>query len=50
VHIIGDIDHNIRLIYATVDNRKVNHEAPMNEMDDKICDQVFSIFIDPRTN
>lgn len=50
MHIIGDVGHNIPLIYATLDNRKVNHEAPMNKMDDKICDQVVSILIGPQTN
>jgi len=28
----------------------VNHKAPMNEIDDNICDQLVSIFIDPLTN
>ena len=37
-------------MYAMLDNRQVNHQASLIEMDGKLCDQFFSILIDPGYN
>eukprot|EP00253_Pinus_taeda_P027395 PITA_27395 len=49
-HTVNDVGHNIPRIYAVVDNRQANHQASIIEMDGKLCDQVVSILIDPRSN
>ena len=33
-----------------MDNKEADHHASIIEMDGKICDQVISILIDPRSN
>jgi len=50
VHIVGDVGHRIPRIYATMDNKQVDHHASIIEMDGMLCDQVVSILIDPRSN
>lgn len=37
-------------IYASLDNRRVDHQASTIEVDGKIFDQVDSILLDPRYN
>ena len=44
---VGDVGHNIPKIYTIVENKQVDHQASIIEMDGKICDQVVSILIDP---
>jgi len=45
-----DVGQRIPCIYAVLDNRKENHQAFIIEMEGKLCDQVFSILIDPGSN
>ena len=33
-----------------MDNKQAEHEASIIEMEGKLCDQVISILIDPRSN
>eukprot|EP00253_Pinus_taeda_P033918 PITA_33918 len=49
-HTVGDVGHSIPRIYADVDNMQVDHQASIIEIDDKLCDQIVSILIDPRSN
>ena len=42
--------HTIPRIYEVVDNRQVDHETSIIEMDGRLCDQFFSILIDPGSN
>ena len=46
----GDVGKIIPRIYAAMDNRQAYHRESIIEMEDKHCDQVVSIFIDPRSN
>eukprot|EP00253_Pinus_taeda_P006366 PITA_06366 len=47
---VGNVGQSIPRIYGAVDNGQTKHQAFIIEMDDKICDQVISILIDPRSN
>lgn len=47
---IGDVRESDPCIYAALDNKQVDHQAFIIKMDGNICDQVISIFIDPRSN
>ena len=47
---MGDVGQIIPQIYATLDNRQTNHQKSIIKMDDKLCDQVISILIDPGSN
>ena len=47
---MGDFGNSIPRIYAALDNGKIDHQTSIIKMDDKICDQVVSIFIEPRSN
>lgn len=48
-HTVG-VPQIIALIYASLDNREVTEEASIIEIHSKLCDQVFSILIEPSTN
>ena len=45
-----DVVQSIPHIYATLDKKQAKHQASINEMDDKLCDQVIFILIDPGSN
>lgn len=47
---VGDIGQSIPWIYAALDNKQAEHQATVIEMDSKLCDQVVSILIYPRSN
>ena len=49
MHIIAGVGHNIPPIYVVVDNKKADHQASIIDMDGKLCDQVVSILIEPRS-
>jgi len=38
VHTVRDVGHNIPQIYETLDNRHVDHEASIIEMEGKLYD------------
>lgn len=46
----GDVGQISPRIYAVLDNRKFDHQASIIMMEGKLCDQVFPISIDPRSN
>lgn len=50
VQTVGDVSHKIPHTYATLDNRKMDNQASIIQMEEKLCDQVVSIMIDPRYN
>lgn len=50
MHTVGDVGHSIPRIYVVVENTQVDHQTSIIEMGGKLCDQVFSILIDPRYN
>jgi len=45
VQIVGDVGHKISWIYATFDNKQVDLQASMIEMEGKIYDRVVSILL-----
>lgn len=47
---VEDVSQSIPHIYATLANKQENHQAYIIEMGCKICDQVISILIDPRSS
>lgn len=47
---VGHVGHRNSQIFATMDNMQAGHQTSIIEVDDKICDQVVSISIDPRSN
>jgi len=47
---VGNVRQSIQQIYALLDNKEVENQETVIEMDYKVCDQVFSIFIDPKSN
>ena len=47
---IGEVGQSIPRIYAALDNIQADHQASIIEMEGKLCDQVVSILIDPRSN
>ena len=47
---MGDVGQSIPWIYTALDNRQTDHLTSIIEMEGKICDQVVSILIDPRSN
>jgi len=49
-HTVGDVGKSIHCIYATLDNRQANRQASIIEMEGKLCDQVVSNLIYPRSN
>jgi len=48
--IVGYVGQTIPHIYAALDNRQVDHQAFIIEIDGKLCDQVVSILIGPGSN
>ena len=50
VKTVGNVGQRIPCIYAVMDNRKAYHRESIVEMEDKLCDQVVSILIDPGSN
>lgn len=48
--IVGDVGKRIPRIYASLENKEEDHKESIIQMDNNICDQVVSIFIDPRYN
>jgi len=49
-HIVRDVGQSIPRIYATLENIQTDHHVSIIEMDDKLCDQLVSILIDPGSN
>ena len=47
---IGDVSQSIPWIYAAVDNRQVEHQSSIIEMEGKLHDQVVYILIDIGSN
>ena len=51
VQIVGDVGKRIPRIYVALDNTQEDHQVYIIEnMDGKLCGQVVSILIDPRSN
>lgn len=49
-HIIGYVGQSIPWIYVVMDKKKEDHQTSIIEIEGKICDEVFSMLIDPRSN
>ena len=47
---IEDVDQSIPCIYITLDNKHVDHQESIIEMEGELCDQVVSILIDHGSN
>ena len=47
---IGDVGQSIPHIYVALDNKKVDHQASIIEMEGKLCDWIVFILIDPGSN
>jgi len=47
---VGNVGQSVPRIYAALDNKHADHQVSIIEMDSKLCDQVVSIFIEPRSN
>lgn len=47
---MGDVGHSIPRIYVVMSNRLVDHHELIIEKEVKLCDQVVSIFIHPRSS
>jgi len=47
---VEDVGWRIPRIYAALDNTQEDHLISMIDMDDKLCDQVVYILIDPKSN
>ena len=47
---MGDVTQSIPQIYVVLDNRHTDHQGSIIKMDDKLCDQFFSILVDLGSN
>jgi hypothetical protein len=47
VEMVEDMGGSMPRIYATLDNKKVEYQSPMIEVEGKINNQPISILIDP---
>ena len=47
---MGNVGHSIPWIYVALENRKINHQASIIQMDSKLYDHFVSILIDPGSN